>query len=179
MLTPKKRTTLAIAGSALLFTGVISPPGSAAAHSSSDGRHGGKVLEGTWQSDRLEEAFLDHDANGAASLGDEIVYTSAGTGGLGDGTDHGRCTFHLVDHAADSATVHCTATSYGARGSFSVQGVTRVGLSAPVLREPSSWAVTGGTGEFASASGEIHIEAFEGSGLDFRTSGTYRIVLDD
>jgi hypothetical protein len=38
--------------------------------------------------------------------------------------------------------------------------------------------VVGGTGEFASASGEIYLEAFEGAGLDFRARGSYRIVLD-
>ena len=179
MPTPKKRTTLALAGCAVLVTGVASWPAIAAAKTPSDEWHGDQVLEGTFLTDRVEEAFLDHDANQQASLGDEIVYTNTVTGGLGDGTDHGRCMLHLVDFAADSTTLHCTATSSGAHGSFTAQGVVRVGLSAPVLLEPSTFAVTGGTGELASASGEIHIEAFEGSGLDFRTSGTYRIVLDD
>jgi len=176
--TPKKHPALALAGSAALVAAVASWPAVAAADPSGSDPAGGQVLEGTYVSDRLEEVFLDHDADGVASLGDEIVYTNASTGGLGDATDHGRCSFHSVDLAADSATLNCVATTSGPRGSLTAQGVTRVGITAPVLLEPGTWAVTGGTGEFASASGEIHLEAFEGAGLDFRTLGTYRIVVD-
>ncbi|GAB3193692.1 hypothetical protein GCM10027261_09930 [Geodermatophilus arenarius] len=171
MRTPKKRTSLALAGSAALVAGVVVWPAGAAAAPE------GEVLEGTFETDRVEEVFLDHDANGVPSLGDELVYTNTSTGGLGDATDRGHCVFHQVDLAADSTVLHCTATNVGPRGSLTVQGVSRTGITAPVLREPSSWAVTGGTGEFASASGEIHIEEFEGAGLDFRSRGTFRIVL--
>ncbi|MGY1792995.1 hypothetical protein ACI796_03280 [Geodermatophilus sp. SYSU D00525] len=171
MRTPKKRTTLALAGSAALVVGVAVWPAVATADPD------GQVLEGSFETDRLEEAFLDHDANGVPSLGDELVYTNASTGGLGEAVDRGHCVFHQVDLATDSTTLHCTTTTTGPRGSLTVQGVSRTGVTAPVLREPSSWAVTGGTGEFASASGEVHIEGFEGTGLDFRTHGTFRVVL--
>jgi hypothetical protein len=80
--------------------------------------------------------------------------------------------------AADEAILHCTLTNSGPRGSLTVQGVTRVGISAPTLLEPATWPVTGGTGEFASASGEIHLESFAGAGLDFQSFGSYRILVD-
>jgi hypothetical protein len=166
---PRKHTALALTGSAALVVGVALWPTVAAAD--------GPVLEGTFVVDRLEEAFLDHDANGLLSLGDEFVYTNASTGGLGDATEYGRCQLHQVDPGADSAILHCVNTTSGARGSLTAQGVTRVRISTPVLLEPASWAVTGGTGEFASASGEFHLEAFEGTGLDLRILGTYRVVL--
>ena len=178
MQSTRKRTALALAGSAMLIAGVAAWPAVAAADSAPDGSPHGRVLEGTYEADRLEEAFLDHDGNRLASLGDELVYTNSSAGTLGQSTDHGSCVFHEVDLAADTAVVHCTATNSGPRGSLTAQGVIRVGLTRPILLEPASWAVTGGTGEFASASGEIHLEAFEGAGLDFRTSGSFRIVLD-
>jgi hypothetical protein len=178
MRTPDKRTVLVVAGSATLVAGVALWPAVAAADLRDHGSFDAQVLEGAFETDRLEEVFLDHDGNRAASLGDEIVWTNASTGDLGEGTDHGRCAFHQVDLAADSAILHCISTNSGPHGSLTAQGVTRVGIASPVLREPSIWAVTGGTGEFASAAGEIHLEAFEGAGLDFRTSGSFRIVLD-
>jgi len=178
MQSTRKRTALALAGSAVLVAGVAAWPAAAAADPDGHGDSDGQVLEGTFVSDRLEETFLDHDGNNVASLGDELVYTNASTGGLGPATDYGRCVFHEVDLTADEATLHCTSTTSRPRGSFTAQGETRVGLTPPSLPEPSTWAVTGGTGEFASASGEIYLEAFEGTGLDFRTSGRFRIVLD-
>jgi hypothetical protein len=178
MHTTKKRTALALAGSAALVAGVAAWPAVAAADSGGDGWHDEHVLEGTFVSDRLEEAFLDHDGNKVPSLGDEIVYTGASTGTFGPATDYGSCTFHQVDVAADSAILECSSTSYGPKGSLTAQGATLVGISAPILREPSTWAVTGGTGAYASASGEVYLEAFEGTGLDFRTIGSLRILLD-
>ena len=178
MHTTKKRTALALAGSAALVAGVAAWPAVAAADSGGDGSYHGHVIEGMYQSDRLEEAFLDHDGNKVPSLGDELVYTNASSGTLGHATDYSSCTFHQLDLAADSAIVHCILTSYRPRGSLTAQGVTSVGLSAPILREPATWAVTGGTGEFASASGEIYIKTFEGAGPDFRSTGSFRIVLD-
>jgi hypothetical protein len=173
----KKRTALALAGSAALVAGVAAWPAVAAADSGGDGSYHGHVIEGTFATDRLEQTFLDHDGNKVASLGDQIVYTDASTGSLGDATDYASCTFHQVDVATDSAILHCSLTSTGPRGSLTAEGVTLVGLSAPVLREPTSYAVTGGTGEFASASGEIYVKEFTGAGLDFRTSGSFRILL--
>lgn len=178
MRTLKKRTALALAGSAVLVGGAATWPAVAAASTGGAGSSHGHVLEGTFHTDRLEEAFLDHDGNKLPSLGDEIVYTNSSTGTNGLSTDHGRCMFHQVDVAADEAILHCTLTNSGPRGSLTVQGVTRVGLSAPTLLERASWPVTGGTGEFASASGEIYLESFEGAGLDFQTFGRYRIVVD-
>ena len=176
MRTPEKSTVLTLSGAATLVAGIVLLPAVATADPYEDG-HGGTVVEGPFVTDRVEEAFLDHDGDGLPSLGDELVYTNSTTGPLGDATDTGSCVFHLVDLPADSAVLHCTTTSSGARGSVTAQGVARTGIASPVLHEPATWAVTGGTGEFASASGEVHIERFEGTGLDFRTHGRLRVVL--
>ncbi|WP_369254906.1 hypothetical protein [Geodermatophilus amargosae] len=177
MRTPERSTVLTLSGAATLVAGIALLP--AVATAGEDARaHGAAVVEGPFATDRLEEAFLDHDGNGLPSLGDELVYTNSSTGPFGAATDTGECVFHLVDLAADSATLHCTTTTWGARGSLTVQGVARTGVTSPVLHEPATWAVTGGTGELASASGEVYVERFEGAGLDFRTYGRLRVVLD-
>jgi hypothetical protein len=174
---PEKSTVLTLSGAAALVAGIALLPAVATADPYEDGRTHGAVVEGPFLTDRLEETFLDHDGDELPSLGDELVYTNSSTGPLGAATDTGNCVFHLVDLAADSAVLHCTTTTWGASGSLTVQGVARTGIASPVLHEPATWAITGGTGEFASASGEVHVEGFEGAGLDFRTFGRLRVVL--
>jgi hypothetical protein len=178
MRTPRKSTVLTLSGAATLVAGIALLPAVATADPYEDAHAGGGVLEGPFVTDRLEEAFLDHDGSRGPSLGDELVYTNSATGPGGETVDTGSCVFHRVDLAADSAVLDCVTTSAGPRGSITAQGVARTGIASPVLHEPATWAVTGGTGEFASASGEVHIERFEGTGLDFRSYGWVRIVLD-
>jgi hypothetical protein len=177
MRTRTKNTVVLLAGSASLVAGLALWPSAAPAHADDDGSAQHEVVEGTFETEREAESFIDNDGNGAPSLGDELVYTDSGTGTLGTSTNYGHCVLHDVDLSADRATVHCISTSEFDRGSLTFQGTSRVGLASPVLREPASWAVTGGTGHFRSAHGELHITEFEGAGPDFTTSGTFRLVL--
>ena len=174
----KKRAALSLATTASLIAGAALWPSVALADPDEDGHSDGAVLEGSFVSERDAEAFIDHDGNKLPSLGDELIYTNSSTGTLDDSTDYGRCVFHRVDPSADSATLSCTATSEGARGLLTVQGTARIGLTSPVLLEPATWAITGGTGDFSGAEGELQITRFEGAGLDSRSFGTVRIVLD-
>jgi hypothetical protein len=174
----KKHAAVSLAGTASLIAAAALWPSVALADRDGNGSPPGDVLEGSFVSDREEEAFVDQDRNGLPSLGDELVYTNSSTGTLGDATDYGRCVFHEVDLSADSATLSCISTTEGADGALTSQGTARVRLSSPDLLEPATWTVTGGTGELAGAEGHIHITRFEGAGLDFRSFGTLRIVLD-
>ena len=83
-----------------------------------------------------------------------------------------------MDLSAGETTLHCTSTFEADDGSITVQGTTRVGFEPPVLLEPATWAITGGTGEFLEARGELEITRFEGAGLDFRVFATLRLHLD-
>jgi hypothetical protein len=174
----KKHATLSLATTASLIAGVALWPSVALADPDEEGHSDGAVLEGSFVSERDAETFIDHDGNKLPSLGDELIYTNTTTGTLDDSTDYGRCVFHRVDPSADSATVSCIATSEGTRGSITVQGTARVGLTSPDLLEPADWAITGGTGDFSGAEGELHITRFEGAGLDSRSFGSVRVVLD-
>ena len=174
----KKHATLSLATTASLIAGVALWPSVALADPDEDGHSDGVVLEGSFVSERDAEAFIDNDGNKLPSVGDELIYTNTTTGTLGNSTDYGRCVFHRVDPSADSATLSCTVSSEGAHGLITLQGPVRVGLTAPDLLEPAAWAITGGTGDFSGAEGELHITRFEGAGLDSRSFGTVRVVLD-
>ena len=176
----------ALAGTAALAAGACLWPSIAGAAQSghpSGGVISSGVVTGQFVSDRTEEAFVNNDTNPQPTLGDELVYTNSGRGPLGAVTDYGRCTLHEVDRTAVPAavTLACTATSKIGRDSITLQGTTRATLvpagEAPRLLEPSRWAVTGGTGPFARARGDVVIDRFTGTGLDFRTFGRIRLVL--
>jgi hypothetical protein len=173
-----KHATIALAGTASLIAGLALLPSAASADGDGGRPSHGEVLEGSFVSDRIEETFVDHDGDTLPSLGDQLIYTNSSTGTFGDSTDYGSCLFHQVDLAADSATLNCTQTSEGADGSLTSQGTARVGLTSPVLLEQADWAITGGTGTFSGAEGEVHITGFEGDGPDFKSFGTLRVVLE-
>jgi hypothetical protein len=174
----KKHAALSLVTTTSLIAGVALWPSVALAHSDKEGHSDGEVLEGSFVSERDEEAFIDHDGNRLPSLGDELIYTNSTTGTLGNSIDYGRCVFHRVDPGADSATLSCIATSEGPDGVVTLQGAAHIGLTSPVLLEPATWAITGGTGNFTGAEGELQISRFEGAGLDSRSFGTVRVVLD-
>ncbi len=172
-----KRAAVSLAGTTALVAGLALWPTVAAADHDDDEPSKREVIEGDFVTDREEESFVDNDGDGLPSLGDELVYTNTGAGPFGATVDYGHCVFHEVDLSANRATVNCTATTETESGSVTFQGATHIGLAPPLLLEPATWAVTGGTGDFGEARGEIHITRFEGAGLDFRTHGTVRLVL--
>jgi hypothetical protein len=173
------RKGAALAGTAALVAAASLWPSVAGADSS--GHRGRLVVAGPYVGDRIEEAFIDNDANGRASLGDEIVYTNSTKGPLGPTTDYGSCVLHEVNLIAATVTLHCTNTGTSSRGSITAQGTARSTLTPPGqpprLLEPARFAISGGSGRFQGASGEITITRFQGSGLDFMTSGRVRVVL--
>ena len=166
----------ALTGTASLVAALALWPSTALA--GHDGGTSDDVIKGPIESDREEEAFLDHDGNGRPSLGDALVFSESTDGVLGEGSGYGRCDLHEVDLTAGTATLHCASTVEAADGSITFQGPTRVGLEPPELLEPATWAITGGTGDYREARGELHITEFEGTGLDFRVSGTLRLHVD-
>jgi hypothetical protein len=173
-----KHATIALAGTASLIASLALWPSAASADGDGAGPSHSEVLEGEFVSERIEETFVDHNGDMLPQLGDQLVYTNSSTGTFGAATDHGLCVFHQVDLTGDRATLNCTQTTEGENGSLTVQGTARVGLTSPVLLEQADWAITGGTGTFGGAEGEVHITRFEGDGPDFKSFGTLRIVLD-
>ena len=168
------RRAAALTGTASLVAALALWPSVAAAGHDGEGGSDG-VIKGDVESDREEEAFLDNDGDGLPSLGDSLVFSDLIDGVLGSGSGFGRCDLHEVDLTAGEASLHCTVTFEVDDGSITTQGTTRVGLEPPALLEPATWAITGGTGEYLKARGELRITGFEGAGLDFRVLSTIRL----
>lgn len=169
------RRAAALAGTTSLVATLALWPSTAAAGHDGKGASDDGVITGHVQSDREEEAFLDHDGDGLPSLGDSLVFSDRTDGVLGKGSSFGRCDLHEVDLSAGEATLHCTSTVEADDGSITFQGTARVGLEPPVLLEPARWAITGGSGEYLEARGELRLTRFEGAGLDFRVLSTIRL----
>jgi hypothetical protein len=181
------RKSAALAGTAALVAGAALWPSVAGADPT--GQRGGHLVVGPFRTDRVEERFIDNDRNQRASFGDEIVFTDASRGPLGRGTNYGRCMLHEVAPTAATATatatvsttLHCSSVTQFDRSSVTFQGTARVTLppppGTPELLEPASSAITGGTGRFLRARGDITITRVRGTGLDFRQSGRVRVVL--
>lgn len=175
----------ALAGTATLVAGAALWPSVAGADPT--GQQGGHVVVGQFRTDRIEERFIDNDRNQRASFGDEIVFTDSSRGPLGQGTNYGRCLLHEVTPSAATATatvattLNCSSVTQFGRSSLTFQGTARVTLPAPPgvpeLLEPASSAITGGTGRFLRARGDITITRIRGTGLDFRQSGRVRLIL--
>lgn len=179
------RKAAALAGTATLIAGAALWPSVAGADPT--GQRGGHVVLGEFRTDRVEESFIDNDRNQRASFGDEIVFTDTSRGPLGRGTNYGRCLLHEVTPTAATATatvtttLNCSSVTTFGRGNVTFQGTARVTLPAPPgvpeLLEPATSAITGGTGRFLRARGDITITGVRGSGLDFRQSGRVRVIL--
>jgi allene oxide cyclase-like protein len=110
---------------------------------------------GTPQTIRLEErtadfAYLDQGEQGP-SLGDQIVFHGRlfDEGGERAGLDAGSCV-----QTSSTNEFHCATTTRLRGGSLTAQGLVR-GASIPFV---AIFAITGGTGEFADAGGQLRLE---------------------
>ena len=119
----------------------------AATAASDDGSHedGGQVIRLTTK--QVHQGFVDHGASGF-STDDQFVFSNdLYRNGEKVGEDGGTCT---VTRIADSGatTLHCLGTNSLPGGQISVQG-----LAAP--QEPFELAITGGTGRYRNARGQV------------------------
>jgi hypothetical protein len=119
----------------------------AATAASDDGSHadGGQVIRLTTK--QVHQGFVDHGAPGF-STDDQFVFSNdLYRNGEKVGEDAGTCT---VTRIADSGatTLHCLGTNSLPGGQISVQGLAAPG-------EPFELAVTGGTGRYDKARGQV------------------------
>lgn len=106
-----------------------------------------------------QSADLDLGATGE-SVGDRFVFSDdlyTRKGGDKVGIDGGECIVVRLDTAARSATVQCAVTaSLDDRGQITVQGL--VTFSESEAGATFTLPITGGSGDFRGASGEITVE---------------------
>jgi allene oxide cyclase len=135
------RTRLGIATAALIAaTGVAT-----AAQATSAQDRGGHVIH--IHTKQVHQSVID---NGAEGFVDDVVifsndlYDQQGTK---IGEDGGTCTVVRVTEAG-AATIQCTGTNSLPGGQIAVQGLAAPG-------EPFEFAITGGTGRYSTARGQV------------------------
>jgi hypothetical protein len=106
----------------------------------------------------VQTTDIDLGASGP-SIGDKNVFSddlSAQKGSAKIGVDGGECTVVRIDQQSNTATAQCVVTLSLADGQIAVQGLATFaeeqGPTTIVL------AITGGTGSFRGASGEVTAE---------------------
>jgi hypothetical protein len=119
----------------------------AATAASDDGsqHEGGQVIQLTTK--QVHQGFVDHGTPGF-STDDQFVFSNdLYRNGTKIGEDGGTCT---VTRIADSGatTLHCLGTNSLPGGQISVQGLAAPG-------EPFELAITGGTGRYRNAHGQV------------------------
>jgi allene oxide cyclase-like protein len=148
----RRTLTLSVAATLLLAAGAVTLAATSSP-ASNDDRRGGKrvhVLHVDRQTIHDITLDLDHSATPASpapdSVGDEIVLTGdfyVGTTKVG--IDGGVCKLVRLP-----AYYHCVATNSFAEGDLTVQFLADFTQSAP-----GHFAITGGTGRYRGASGEV------------------------
>ena len=119
----------------------------AATAASDDGSHyeGGQVIQLTTK--QVHQGFVDHGVKGF-STDDQFVFSNdLYRDGKKVGEDGGTCTVARIA-GAGATTLHCLGTNSLPGGQISVQGLAAPG-------EPFEFAITGGTGRYDKASGQV------------------------
>lgn len=170
----QRKPLAVLAGSATLVAGVALWPSAAGADPHHD-RSDSKTLEVDFVGERLEEALIDNGATGI-SLGDEFVYTNRHESEDGAvSTVYGECTVHQV--TAATVTWNCVSTSDEETGTITTQGLLQLdSATGAIVGDEGVWAVTGGTGDFERARGQVTFTS-KGQGLDTVITGTARLHL--
>ena len=107
----------------------------------------------------VQEADIDVPPTGEFGLGDSFVFAEdLFDGSTKVGEDGGECTVVRLVEATQSATVQCVVTVSLPKGQLTVQGlVTFVGED----DAPFVLPVTGGSGAYKTARGEVKVEPGE------------------
>jgi hypothetical protein len=139
-------------GAAFAFLAVSASVALAAGRSSKSDRGHTRVHVLTVHRNAGKDVILDLDRSGTAgnpapdSMGDEDVFTAEFFHGTKQvGFDGGTCTLVRLP-----TWFHCVATNVFAKGSLTTQFLTDFSSSAP-----GHFAITGGTGAYRGASGEV------------------------
>lgn len=163
MLTAVAALMLTVAGVAIAATS-----SSGAGRSGSDDRHLTLRLSGK----EVASTFLDL-GDPDFSQGDEFVFTNdLFRAGTKVGEDGGLCVVTRLT-AAGAATFKCVGSNYLPGGQITVQGLVTYGPDEEIKEEPYFFAITGGTGRYKTATGQVKIEELGGGELRL----TFRIIL--
>jgi Allene oxide cyclase barrel like domain len=137
----RKLHTVAALALLLIAAGVMAAGAASDTSSPDDG--GGQVIRLTTK--QVHQGFVDHGTPGF-SVDDQFVFSNdLYRNGEKVGEDGGTCT---VTRIASAPTLHCLGTNSLPGGQISVQGLAAPG-------EPFELAITGGTGRYRGARGQV------------------------
>jgi hypothetical protein len=107
------------------------------------------------------------------SQGDQFVFTNnLLRGGTKIGTDGGLCVVTRLT-AAGAATFKCVGSNALPGGQITVQGLVTYGPGEEIKEDPYFFAITGGTGRYKTADGQVRIEELSADEIRL----TFRIDL--
>lgn len=134
-----------LAALALLIVAAAVMAAGAASGTSSRGDGGGEVIQLTTK--QVHQGFVDHGTPGF-SVDDAFVFSNdLYRNGKKVGEDGGTCTVTRIAPGG-ATTLHCLGTNSLPGGQISVQGLAAPG-------EPFELAITGGTGRYNKARGQV------------------------
>ena len=126
-------------------------------HLAGGGDDGGSVATLRVRGREVDSAFLDLGDSGF-SIGDQFAFTNdLLSGGNKVGEDGGLCVVTRLT-AAGASTFKCVGSNYLPGGQITVQGLVTYGPTEEVKEDPYLFAITGGTGRYRTARGEVRIE---------------------
>jgi hypothetical protein len=157
----RTRHTLTTFALLLVAAGVMAAGASSASDSRDD--RGGQVIRLTTK--QMHQGFIDHGTPGF-SVDDAFVFSNdLYRNGNKVGEDGGTCTVTRIA-SGGATTLHCLGTNSLPGGQISVQGLAAPG-------EPFELAITGGTGRYRNARGQVFGENTS------PTEMSIKLVLDD
>jgi Allene oxide cyclase barrel like domain len=143
-------------GMAAVVAAVVAVVGVSLASAQSKGSSDGQVIK--LFALTVQTTDLDLGPPGF-SLGDQNVFSddlSPQKGSATTGSDGGVCTIVRIDQQANTAAAQCVVTLSLADGQIAIQGLATFAEE----QEPTTFVlpVTGGSGSFSGASGEVSVE---------------------
>ena len=162
-------TKLKLAAVAACLLGLVGVTVAAADSSSTDDRGSVETLHLVGK--EVDSTFLDL-GDPDFSLGDQFAFSNdLYRGDTKIGKDAAWCVVARLA-ASGASTLKCVGSNTLPGGQITVQGLVTYGPTEEVKAEPYLFAITGGTGRYREADGEVKIEELGGGVLDL----TFRII---
>jgi Allene oxide cyclase barrel like domain len=153
------RRRLRSAAAAVAATALIVP---SVALATRGGGHGhGKTF--TLNAVQTADQFLDLGGTGLTSGDQSIFATAVSRDGHPEGVAGGSCTITTVD-SSTTFTASCQATARLRGGMITTQALVTFGEG---LQPPFTLAITGGTGQYRGAAGEVEVRQISDTTEDY------------
>lgn len=154
-----KGTKLSIGAGVVFLLAVASVTAASAGSSDADNRRSVEVLR--LDVKEVDSIFLDLGV-ADLSIGDQFAFTNdLHRGGAKIGEDGGLCAVTRLT-SAGASTWHCVGSNALPGGQITVAGIVTYAPGEEVKQDPYFLAITGGTGRYRAARGQVKVEEVSG-----------------